>query len=101
MNGTAVVRIDRTTNSLIISETKSRRVTRWPLWNGVRGAIHVSDVLCNGLAMNDGWSLHVSNQERHEVRRYRQGQTEGVVVAGEFSSKMIIQCTLEMRGIIV
>ena len=37
----------------------------------------------------------------HDVRRYRQGQTEGVVVAGEFSSKMIIQCTLEMRGIIV
>ena len=77
-----MVVIDRTMNSFIISEFGNRRVMRWPMRHGIRGDIIVSNVYCNGLATDYDGSVYVSDQERHEVRRYRQGLAEGVIVAG-------------------
>ena len=101
LNRPAAVLIDRTTNSLIISEVGSRRVTRWPIRNGLEGELLVSDVWCNGLAMDHERSLYVSDQERHEVRRYRRGDTEGIVVAGGYQPGSAYNQLNIPRGIFV
>ena len=72
---------DKETDSLIICE--DRRVTRWPRHNGTRrGETIIDNIACWGLAMDDEGSLYVPEYEKHEVRRYRRGDTSGTVVAG-------------------
>lgn len=38
------------------------------------------------LALDQDRSLYVSDEEKHEVRQYRPGQTEGVLVTGGYGS---------------
>ena len=74
---------DKETDSLIISEYRNYRVTRWPRRNGTRsGETIIDNIGCYGLAMDDEGSLYVTDWKKHEVRRYRQGETNGTVVAG-------------------
>lgn len=82
LNGPAALLIDDETGDLIVSELRSRRITRWTLSNVNRCEILVSNIRCYGLAMDDEKNLYVSDCEKHEVRRYRKGETKGVVVAG-------------------
>ncbi|CAF2954296.1 unnamed protein product [Rotaria sp. Silwood2] len=75
------VLIDRETNSLIICDT--RRVVRWSLHSGTRqGEILIGNIECWGLAMDDQRYLYISDTDKHEVRRYQIGGTNGTIVAG-------------------
>ncbi|CAF3714011.1 unnamed protein product [Rotaria sp. Silwood1] len=74
--------IDEERDSLIICDYGSKRVVRWPRQNGTSGETIISNVGCFGLAMNDHEFLYVSDYDRHEVRRYRIGENQGIVVAG-------------------
>ncbi|CAF5027496.1 unnamed protein product, partial [Rotaria sp. Silwood1] len=74
--------IDKETDSLIISDVRSKRVVRWPRRNGTRGETIISNIACFGLTMDDNGSLYVVDYEKHEVRRYKIGDTKGTVVAG-------------------
>ncbi|CAF4193568.1 unnamed protein product, partial [Rotaria sordida] len=74
--------VDKERDSLIISETSNRRVVRWPRRNGINGETIISHISCIGLTMDENGSLYVVDQGKHEVRRYRIGDTEGTVVAG-------------------
>jgi sugar lactone lactonase YvrE len=75
---------DKETDSLIICEYGNRRLTQWPLRNGTRKAGTIIDnINCYRLALDDEGSLYVTDREKHEVRRYRRGETSGIVVAGE------------------
>ena len=74
---------DKESDSLIICERENRRVVRWPRQNGTRsGETVIDNIACWGLAMDEMGSLYVTDIEKHEVRRYRRGETNGIVVAG-------------------
>ncbi|CAF4219929.1 unnamed protein product [Rotaria sordida] len=75
--------VAKKTNSLIISDKMNRRVVRWPRRNG--GASRetiISNIACVGLTMDKNGYLYVVDNEKHAVRRYRIGDTEGTVVVG-------------------
>ena len=80
--------VDKERDSLIICDNGNRRVVRWPLQqrNGTTttsgGETIISNIGCMGLTMDEHGSLYVTDDEKHEVRRYRRGESEGTVVAG-------------------
>ncbi|CAF3713037.1 unnamed protein product [Rotaria sp. Silwood1] len=74
--------IDKESDSLIISDYGNKRVVRWPRRKGTRGETIISNIACCGLTMDDNGSLYVVDYEKHEVRRYKIGDTKGTVVAG-------------------
>ena len=87
LNQPMAVLIDRISRSLIVSDQGNRRVMRWPLdqrrANGGQGEEILSNIVSDGLAMDDEGSLYVSDWRRNEVRRYgRADGREGVIVAG-------------------
>ncbi|CAF3885322.1 unnamed protein product [Rotaria sp. Silwood1] len=74
--------IDKENDSLIISDFGNNRVVRWPRRNGTRGETIISNIACFGLTMDDNGYLYVVDNQNHEVRRYKIGDTNGTVVAG-------------------
>ncbi|CAF4920567.1 unnamed protein product [Rotaria sp. Silwood1] len=74
--------IDKEKNSLIISDWGNKRVVRWPRQNGTSGETIISNFSCWGLTMDENGSLYVVDDGKHEVRRYKIGDTKGTVVAG-------------------
>ncbi|CAF5056369.1 unnamed protein product, partial [Rotaria sp. Silwood1] len=82
LNNLLDVIIDKESDSLIISDCGHNRVVRWPRRIGTRGETIISNISCYGLTMDDNGSLYVVDDEKHEVRRYKIGDTKGTVVAG-------------------
>ncbi|CAF5066295.1 unnamed protein product, partial [Rotaria sp. Silwood1] len=82
LNNPIDVIIDKESDSLIISDRGNNRVVRWPRRNGTRGETIISNIACFGLTMDDNGFLYVVDDEKHEVRRYKIGDTQGTVVAG-------------------
>ena len=83
LNRPTDVIFDKETNSLIICDCLNRRVTRWSRRSGTRsGETIIDNIACFGLAMDDEGSLYVTDFKKQEVRRYRRGETTGIVVAG-------------------
>jgi sugar lactone lactonase YvrE len=74
--------IDKERNNLIICDISNRRVVRWPRQNGSTGQVIIADVDCCRLTMDKDGYLYVSNFEKHEVRRWKVGDTNGTLVAG-------------------
>ncbi|CAF4058664.1 unnamed protein product, partial [Rotaria sp. Silwood1] len=79
------VLIDKVTDSLIICDGWSRRVVRWPRRSGTtQGEILIDHINCKGLAIDVQRNLYVSDDEKHEVRRYEidRGDKKGTLVTG-------------------
>ncbi len=74
--------VDKERDSLIICDSGNKRVVRWPRRNGTRGETIISNIDCVGLTMDENGSLYVTDEGKHEVRRYRREESEGTVVAG-------------------
>ncbi|CAF0826638.1 unnamed protein product [Rotaria sordida] len=74
--------VDKERDSLIISDWWNRRVVRWLRQNGTSGETIISKIVCRGLAMDENGLLYVADAENDEVRRYRRGESQGIVVAG-------------------
>ncbi|CAF4432436.1 unnamed protein product [Rotaria sp. Silwood2] len=74
--------VDKERDSLIICDGWNRRVVRWPRRNGTSGETIISNIYCVGLTMDENGSLYVTDEGKHEVRRYRRGESQGTVVAG-------------------
>ena len=74
--------VDKERDTLITCDYSSRRVVRWSRRNGRSGETIISNIDCYGLTMDENGSLYVTDHEKHEVRRYRRGESEGTVVAG-------------------
>lgn len=79
--------VDRLHDCLIIGDWENRRVMRWSLQKsqqtGGQAEVIFTDTDSLGLAMDDEGSLHVSEFDKHEVRRYGRGDgRQGRVVAG-------------------
>jgi DNA-binding beta-propeller fold protein YncE len=77
-----MVIVDKENYSLIICDQDNRRVVRWPRRNGQSGEILISNIDCWNLIMDNDGYLYVSDIEKHEVRRWKIGETEGTIVAG-------------------
>ena len=83
LNRPTDVLIDKETNSLLIADRRNRRVLRWSrLQETTHGEIIVDNIDCFGLAIDHQRYLYVSDIGKHEVRRYRIGDKNGMVVAG-------------------
>jgi sugar lactone lactonase YvrE len=74
--------VDKQNDSLIICDYSNKRVVRWPLRNGTSRETFVSDIICYGLAMDKDGYLYVADHSKHEVKRWKVGDTNGTVVAG-------------------
>ncbi|CAF2967438.1 unnamed protein product, partial [Rotaria sp. Silwood2] len=74
--------IDKESDSLITNDPENTRVVRWPRQNGICGETIISDIACFGLTMDDYDSLYSVDYGKHEVRRYRIGDTTGSVDGG-------------------
>ncbi|CAF1293538.1 unnamed protein product [Didymodactylos carnosus] len=53
-----------------------------PRRNGTSGETIIFNINCVGLTMDENGSLYVVDYGKHEVRRYRRGESQGIVVAG-------------------
>ncbi|CAF3368469.1 unnamed protein product [Rotaria sp. Silwood1] len=77
------VLINKETDNLIVCDRENRRVARWSRRSGTtQGEIIFDNIRCFGLAMDDQRYLYISDNYKHEVRRYRIGDKSGTVVAG-------------------
>ncbi|CAF1204105.1 unnamed protein product [Adineta steineri] len=78
----ADVILDKEKKYLIICDRGNRRVMKWSLQNNQDQQIWIRDISCWSLAMDNNGDLYVSNAAKREVRRWKQGDSEGIVVAG-------------------
>jgi sugar lactone lactonase YvrE len=76
------ITIDKKSNCFIIADRGNMCIARWPYHNGTSGETIISNVDCWGLAMDNDGYLYVSDQNKHEVKRWRIGDNRGVIVAG-------------------
>ena len=83
LNNPTDVIIDRQSNTLIIADQGNRRVIRCPRHSDSPTEILISDIDCVRLAMHEDGTLYVSDWRKNEVRRWKKGEIEGTVVAGE------------------
>ncbi|CAF1102044.1 unnamed protein product [Adineta steineri] len=74
--------LDKNKNFLIICDSSNARVVRWSLYNDKNQEVMISNVNCYGLAMDNNGDLYVSDEEKHEVKRWKQGEINGIIVAG-------------------
>lgn len=83
LNHPTDVLIDKKTDNLIICDQMNRRVVQWSRRNNKKqGEILIDSVWCSRLALDDQRYLYVSDRLKHEVRRYRLGDKNGLLVAG-------------------
>lgn len=82
LNCPSGVIVDKQTNGLIICDKENQRVVRWPRRGGTSGSTVISDIASYGLTMDDDGFLYVCDYKKHEVRRWRMGETQGTLVAG-------------------
>lgn len=83
ITGETDIIIDKETDSFIFCGLDGK-VIRWPRRNDTRKKTIISNYYCSGLAMDNDSYLYISNNMKHEVRRWRVGDTigEGELVAG-------------------
>jgi sugar lactone lactonase YvrE len=74
--------IDKKNNCFIICNKENRRIVRWPRENGKSGETIISNIYCGNVIIDNDGFLYVSDAEKHEVRRWKIGETNGTIVAG-------------------
>ncbi|CAF2639431.1 unnamed protein product [Rotaria sp. Silwood2] len=82
LNQPTNVMIDREADSFIICDCGNVRVMLWLRRRQRGGETIIKNIACWGLTLDDHRFLYVCDCEKHEVRRYRIGETDGIVVAG-------------------
>ncbi len=73
---------DKQNDSLIICDSGNKRVVRWSRQNGRSGQTIISNIDCCDLTMDNDGHLYACDVNKHEVRRWKIGDTNGTVVAG-------------------
>lgn len=74
--------IDKKTNTLIIADFRNQRVVRWPREKGTQGEVIISGVDCWDIALDSLGNIYIADATNHEIKRWTQGATEGVLIAG-------------------
>ena len=78
--------MDETNDYFIISDYGNKQVVRWSYRNGGNKQILIGNISCWGIALDNEGYLYVADCNRHEVRKWRLGDTSGVLVAGGYGS---------------
>ncbi|CAF0779206.1 unnamed protein product [Adineta steineri] len=73
---------DKKNNSFIISDTGNKQVIRYFEQNRTNQQIIISNIKCMGLAIDKNGFIYASDCENNEVRRWKQGDKKGELVAG-------------------
>jgi sugar lactone lactonase YvrE len=74
---------DRKNDSLVICDAGNRRIVRWSRQTNKNQPAIISHIACSRLTIDVNGDLYVSDCEKHEVRRWREGEiNDGTVVAG-------------------
>ncbi|CAF4288108.1 unnamed protein product, partial [Adineta steineri] len=73
---------DKENNSFIISDYGNKRVIRYFDNNQTNQEIIISNIDCYGLTIDKNGFIYASDWKKHEVRRWKQGDKKGELVAG-------------------
>jgi sugar lactone lactonase YvrE len=73
--------IDKSNYSFIICDWRNKRVVRRFYQNNMHQQIILENIDCSDVAMDNNKDLYVSDYRKLEVRRWREGQTQGTIVA--------------------
>ncbi|CAF1423880.1 unnamed protein product [Adineta steineri] len=82
LNHPTSVIVDKVNDCFIISDNGNQRVIRWPRQNGTSGQTIISNIACIGLTVDTEGHLYVCDNDKHEVRRWKVGDKDGILVAG-------------------
>ncbi|CAF0741266.1 unnamed protein product [Adineta ricciae] len=74
--------VDEKTSSYIICDRGNKRVVRWFDRSETNQQIVLNNIACYGICMDSKGFIYVSDTEKHEVKRWKEGEKEGIVVAG-------------------
>ena len=74
--------VDKKNDALFICDYNNKRVMRWSLQNRTDPQIIIDKIGCYGLGIDNNGDLYVTEQGVVAVRRWKQGETLGVIVAG-------------------
>ncbi|CAF1255231.1 unnamed protein product [Adineta steineri] len=74
--------LDKEKKYVIICDHRNLRVVQWSLQSIQNPQVLIDRIVCYGLAMDNHGDLYISDWDRHEVRRWRQEDSEGTVIAG-------------------
>ncbi|CAF0848835.1 unnamed protein product [Adineta steineri] len=73
---------DKKNNSFIISDYGNKRVVRYFDKNQTNQQIIISNIDCHGLTIDKNGFIYVCDYGKNEVRRWKEGDVEGELVAG-------------------
>lgn len=73
---------DEERNSFIITDRRNRKVIQWFRYKATTPQVLISDIDCYGIALDKDGSIYVSDELKNEIKRWKQGDKEGIVVAG-------------------
>ncbi|CAF1485149.1 unnamed protein product [Adineta steineri] len=82
LNNPSDVVLDKKKEYLIICDQANIRVMKWSRQNNQDQQILIHNIGCSGLAMDNNGDLYISDWREHQVTHWKQGDTEGIVVAG-------------------
>ncbi|CAF0846263.1 unnamed protein product [Adineta steineri] len=74
--------LDKEKEYLIICDIGNQRVMRWSRQNSQDQQIWISNIICRGFSMGNNGDIYISDMGNYQVRRFREGDTTGIVVAG-------------------
>ncbi|CAF1470565.1 unnamed protein product, partial [Adineta steineri] len=74
--------LDKDKKNIVICDHGNFRVIQWSLQNSHDQQILIYPILCWGLAIDNNGDLYISDWRKHQVKRWKQGDKEGTVVAG-------------------
>ncbi|CAF1435350.1 unnamed protein product [Adineta steineri] len=76
------VTVDKKKNVIIVCDYGNWRVTRWFFQSQANPQIYIDNIACGGVTMDKSGSLYVSDWQKDEVTRWKEGDTYGTIVAG-------------------
>ncbi|CAF1445094.1 unnamed protein product, partial [Adineta steineri] len=82
LNDPVDIIFDKENNSFIISDMGNKRVIQCFDQNQTNQQILISNIDCYGLTIDKNGFIYVSDYVNHEVRRWKQGDKNGELVAG-------------------
>ncbi|CAF3819011.1 unnamed protein product [Adineta steineri] len=82
LNRPTDIAFDKENNSFIISDGGNSRVIRYFDQNPTNQQILISNIKCYGLIIDRNGFIYASDYYNHEVRRWKQGDEKGELVAG-------------------
>ncbi|CAF0974258.1 unnamed protein product [Adineta steineri] len=82
LNTPTDVLVDKKKNSFIIADQKNRQVIRCFREDEAKPQVLISDIYCYGLSQDKNGFIYISDIEKNEVRRWKEGDIRGTIVAG-------------------